>query len=219
MNEKEDKKIELWKVVAISAILAFAMANAVMMPSGAGGSDPGSVSGTFLPDAANVTNATIMGDAAQIMGYYPSLDLYVTLPTGTAAPMITPFLVNVTAGGQAVADLYVGNSLYATQQFSGNAIIYDNASYTGNLNLTLHITTAAGTVSYRWLPDFMSPVTYISYEHAKTKATAAGLSYEDVAAIGVAIILSAVAFFKIFYPGAKARVRKMWIKEGPKRHV
>lgn len=202
--------------VVVASVLAFSL---LFNAGDSNGTIPGIGLQDANPAALNQTNATVMGNAAFIMGYYPALDLYVTLPTNTAAPMITPFLLNVTSVGQAVASVYVGKSLYASDQFTGNAVIYDNASYSGTLNLTLKISTAAGTTVFTWLPNFMSPVTYISYEKGLTKSTAPGTSYEVDAALGVTIILSAVAFFKIFYPGAKARVRKTWIKEGPKRHV
>ncbi len=214
MNEIKAKRMGMLMMIGVLLGLSV-MGTAAMIPSGS----HAAVSNTMPYAALNATNATVMGDSAFIMGYYPSLDLYVTLPTNTSGPMITPFEINVTAYGQAVESLYVGKALYSHSQFTGNVLVYDNASYSGNVNLTLSITSAQGTSAYRWSPDFMSPVTYISYEKAKVKAALPGLSYEEVAAIGVAIILAAVAFFKIFYPGAKARVRKMWIKEGPKRHV
>lgn len=169
--------------------------------------------------APNVNNTTIMGDSAFIMGYYSPLDLYVTLPANKAGPMITPFVLNITTYGQGVESLYIGKALYSTQQFTGNILIYDNASYSGSVNITLKITNSQGASIYRWAPDFMSPVTYISYEQAREKAITQGLSVEEVATIGAVIILAAVAFFKIFYPAAKSHVRRQWIKEGPKRHV
>ena len=215
MNERKGIK-KIGMLIMVGVLLGSSiMGMAAMVPPGSHAAVPNAI-----PYAAfNTTNATVMGDSAFITGYYPALDLYVTLPTNTSGPMITPFEINVTAYGQAVASLYVGKALYFHSQFTGNILIYDNASYSGDVNLTLRITSAQGTSTYRWLPDFMSPVTYISYEKAKEKSIVPGLSTEEVAAIGVTIILAAVAFFKIFYPAAKDHVRKRWIKEGPKRHV
>lgn len=173
------------------------------------------------PYTVNKTDnrTAITGDAAFIMGYSPGIDLYVTLPTNISGPMITPFELNITAYGQAVEHLYVGGTLYSSRQFTGNIIINDSTHYSGKVNLTLKITSAQGTVTFKWLPDFMSPIQYVKYENAKAQKLIPGLSTEEVAALGVVVILSAVAFFKIFYPAAKAHVRKQWIKEGPKRHV
>ena len=211
MKKKEGMKIGmLLIIVLLMGLPVFAM-HATTVKSG-------DTESTAIM-ASNQTNATIFGDSAYIEGYYPALDLYVTLPTDVSGPMITPFLINVTASGQAVAELYTGNALYYRSQFTGHTVIRDNVSYTGNVNLTLDIISSQGVVQYRWLPDFMSPVTYISYEKAKETTILAGLTPEEVGALGVTVILSTVAFFKIFYPGAKDYVRKQWIKEGPKRHV
>ena len=211
MRKKDGMKIGmLLMIVLLTGLPVFAMHATTIRT---GGIESVAIMG------GNQTNTTIFGDSAYIEGYYPALDLYVTLPTDISGPMITPFLINVTASGQAVAELYTGNALYYRSQFTGHTVIQDNVSYTGNVNLTLDIITSQGMVQYRWLPDFMSPVTYISYEKAKETTILAGLTPEEVGALGVTVILSTVAFFKIFYPGAKDYVRKQWIKEGPKRHV
>jgi hypothetical protein len=214
MKKKEGMKIGMLLIIVIlMGLPVITMHVTTITTIQSGGSESAAVM------AGNQTNTTIFGDSAYIEGYYPALDLYVTLPTDISGPMITPFLINVTAAGQAVAELYTGNALYYRSQFTGHIVIQNNVSYTGNVNLTLDIISSQGVVQYRWLPDFMSPVTYISYEKAKETTILAGLTPEEVGALGVTVILSTVAFFKIFYPGAKDYVRKQWIKEGPKRHV
>ena len=221
MNENENRKMDPWKVIMAAALLVLIIGVAFLQeqPVATQATVPVQPDAIGANSTGNVTNSTVQGVAVQIMGYYPALDLYVTLPTGTPGPMITPFELNVTAPGQAVVKVYTGTGLYSVQQFTGNTVIHDNTSYTGAVNITVQITTAKGVSVYRWLPDFMSPVTYISYEKAKEISITPGLSFEDVGALGATIILAAIAFFKIFYPGAKARVRRSWIKEGPKRHV
>ena len=221
MNENENRRMDTWKVIMATAVLVSVIGAALLQeqPAVTQAIIPVQPDATGANSTGNVTNSTVQGVAVQIMGYYPALDLYVTLPTGTPGPMITPFELNITTPGQAVVKVYTGTALYAVQQFTGNTVIHDNTSYSGTLNITVQITTAKGVSVYRWVPDFMSPVTYISYEKAKETSITPGLSFEDVAALGATIILAAVAFFKIFYPAAKDHVRKKWIKEGPKRHV
>lgn len=213
----------IMKMLAIAGILSFSL---LFIPvTGHTYDQTHYVSGYVTADASNVTNTTginstaVPGDSAFIEGYYPALDLYVTLPTGTAGPMITPFEINVTAAGQGSLTLYVGKALYTSRQFSDNLIIYDNASYSSTVNLTLRISSPSGSEVLTWSPNFMSPVSYISYEKAKEKAITPGTSYEVDAALGVVTILASVVFLKLFFPGAKYRVRIQWIKEGPKRHV
>ena len=217
MNERNKLKKIVILMVAGVLLCTFVMAMDIFTPSSTTTGSPAAIERTYI--ANGTQNVTVTGDAAFIIGYSAGIDLYVTLPTNVSGPMITPFEVNVTAYGQAVESFYVGRALYSSSQFTGNIIIHDNVTYSGNVNLTLRITSPQGTVTFKWLPYFMSPVQYIKYENAKQSALIPGLSTEDVAAIGVTIILAAVAFFKLFYPAAKLHVRKQWIKEGPKRHV
>ena len=152
MKKRGGMKIGMLLIIVISMGLpVFAMHVTTITTIQSGGSESAAVM------AGNQTNTTIFGDSAYIEGYYPALDLYVTLPTDISGPMITPFLINVTAAGQAVAELYTGNALYSRSQFTGHIVIQNNVSYTGNVNLTLDIISSQGVVQYRWLPEIMHP--------------------------------------------------------------
>lgn len=162
---------------------------------------------------------SVPGDAASIMGYYAPYDLYVTAPTGVSSPMITPFQINVTADGSALATLYASGTVIANTSFANNIVMHDNTSYSGYVNLTLKISSPNGVQVYHWDLNFMSPVTYISYEKAKEAVLKPGMSDTTVAGIAAAFILVTVLLYRIWLPGMRKRVKQVWIKMGPRRHV
>lgn len=201
------KKYVLIMVIIITGLMAIVPAGAVHSGIHA------------APEIAGSNNTIVPGDAAYIMGYYAPYNLYVTAPTNISSPMITPFEFNITAAGSARATLLVNGAVVANDSFSNNVVIYDNTSYTGYHNLTLVISSVNGREVLHWTLNFMSPVTYLSYQNAKKTVSKVGLNPETVAGIVVAFILITVAFFYIFLPGFRRKIRNRWIKEGPKRHV
>lgn len=171
------------------------------------------------PAIAGGNSTIVPGDAVYIMGYYAPYNLYVTAPTNISSPMITPFVLNVTAAGSARATLLVNGAVVANESFSNNLLIYDNTTYTGYHNLTLLISSANGREAFHWTLNFMSPVTYLSYQNQKAKALQPGISVPTVAGIVVSMIIITAALYRIFLPAHRDHVRQKWIKEGPRRHV
>ena len=176
--------------------------------------------GVAASPAVSGGNSTMVpGDAVYIMGYYAPYNLYVTAPTNISAPMITPFELHVTAAGSARATLIVNGAVVANESFSNNVVIYDNTTYTGYHNLTLVISSVNGKEAFHWALDFMSPVTYLSYQQAKEKVSKVGMDPLTVAGISSAFIMITVILFYTFLPGFRRQIKNRWIKEGPKRHV
>ena len=171
------------------------------------------------PELSAGNNTLVPGDAVYIMGYYAPYNLYVTAPTNISSPMITPFVLNVTAAGSARATLSINGAVVANESFSNNLLIYDNTTYTGYHNLTLLISSANGREAFHWTLNFMSPVTYLSYQNQKAKALQPGISVPTVAGIVVSMIIITAALYRIFLPAHRDHVRQKWIKEGPRRHV
>ena len=171
------------------------------------------------PAVSGNNNTLVPGDAAYIMGYYAPYNLYVTAPTNISSPMITPFELNITAAGSARATFLINGVVVANESFSNNAVIHDNTTYTGYHNLTLVISSVNGKEAFHWTLNFMSPVTYIAYQHAKTKALQPGISIPTVAGIVVSMIIITAALYRIFLPAHREHIKQKWIKEGPRRHV
>ena len=171
------------------------------------------------PDVSGNNNTLVPGDAVYIMGYYAPYNLYVTAPTNISSPMITPFEFNITAAGSARATLLVNGAVVANESFSNNVIIHDNTTYTGYHNLTLIISSVNGKEAFHWTLNFMSPVTYLSYQQAKEKVSKVGISVSTVAGIVVTMIIITAALYRIFLPAHREHIKQKWIKEGPRRHV
>ena len=176
--------------------------------------------GVAASPAVSGGNSTMVpGDAVYIMGYYAPYNLYVTAPTNLSSPMITPFELNLTAAGSARATLVINGAVVANESFSNNLIIHDNTTYTGYHNLTLVISSVNGREAFHWTLNFMSPVTYLSYQQAKEKVNKVGISVSTVAAIVVSMIIITAALYRIFLPAHREHIKQKWIKEGPRRHV
>ena len=176
--------------------------------------------GVAASPAVSGGNSTMVpGDAVYIMGYYAPYNLYVTAPTNISSPMITPFELNITAAGSARATLSINGAVVANESFSNNLIIHDNTTYTGYHNLTLIISSSNGREAFHWTLNFMSPVTYLSYQQAKEKVSKVGISVSTVAGIVVTMIIITAALYRIFLPAHREHIKQKWIKEGPRRHV
>ena len=171
------------------------------------------------PAIAGGNSTIVPGDAVYIMGYYAPYNLYVTAPTNISSPMITPFELNITAAGSARATLVINGVVIANESFANNVVIYDNTTYTGYHNLTLVISSVNGREAFHWTLNFMSPVTYLSYQNAKKTVSKIGISVPTVAGIVVSMIIITAALYRIFLPAHRDHVRQKWIKEGPRRHV
>ena len=171
------------------------------------------------PEIAGSNNTMVPGDAVYIMGYYAPYNLYVTAPTNISSPMITPFELNITAAGSARATLSINGAVVANESFSNNLIIHDNTTYTGYHNLTLVISSVNGKEAFHWTLNFMSPVTYLSYQNAKKTVSKVGISVPTVAGIVVSMIIITAALYRIFLPAHREHIKQKWIKEGPRRHV
>ena len=128
-------------------------------------------------------------------------------------------LRNITAAGSARATFLINGVVVANESFSNNAVIHDNTTYTGYHNLTLIISSANGREAFHWTLNFMSPVTYLSYQQAKEKVNKVGISVSTVAAIVVSMIIITAALYRIFLPAHREHIKQKWIKEGPRRHV
>ncbi len=171
------------------------------------------------PEVSGNNNTLVPGDAVYIMGYYAPYNLYVTAPTNISAPMITPFELNITAAGSARATFLVNGVVVANESFSNNAVIYDNTTYTGYHNLTLTISSVNGKEAFHWTLNFMSPVTYLSYQTQKTKVAKPGISAPTVAGLVIgASVLTGVIYF-VALPIHKHRIMMRNIKEGPRRRA
>ena len=176
--------------------------------------------GVAASPAVSGGNSTMVpGDAVYIMGYYAPYNLYVTAPTNISAPMITPFELNITAAGSARATFLVNGVVVANESFSNNAVIYDNTTYTGYHNLTLIISSVNGKEAFHWTLNFMSPVTYLSYQNQKAKVLKPGVGISTVAALVIgASLLTGVIYF-VALPIHKHRIMMRNIKEGPRRRA
>ncbi len=171
------------------------------------------------PELSAGNNTLVPGDAVYIMGYYAPYNLYVTAPTNISSPMITPFVLNVTAAGSARATLLVNGAVVANESFSNNLLIYDNTTYTGYHNLTLLISSANGREAFHWTLNFMSPVTYLSYQTQKAKALKPGVGDSIVAGLVIgASVLTGIIYF-VALPIHKHRIMMRNIKEGPRRRA
>ena len=171
------------------------------------------------PEAAGGNSTMVPGDAVYIMGYYAPYNLYVTAPTNISAPMITPFELNITAAGSARETFLINGAVISNSSFSNNIVIADNTSYTGYHNLTLVISSVNGKEVFHWTLNFMSPVTYLSYQNAKKTVSKVGISVPTVAGIVVSMIIITAALYRIFLPAHREHIKQKWIKEGPRRHV
>ena len=171
------------------------------------------------PAVSGNNNTLVPGDAAYIMGYYAPYNLYVTAPTNISAPMITPFELNITAAGSARETFLINGAVISNSSFSNNIVIADNTSYTGYHNLTLVISSVNGKEVFHWTLNFMSPVTYLSYQNAKKTVSKVGISVPTVAGIVVSMIIITAALYRIFLPAHREHIKQKWIKEGPRRHV
>ena len=171
------------------------------------------------PAVSGNNNTLVPGDAAYIMGYYAPYNLYVTAPTNISAPMITPFELNITAAGSARATFLINGVVVANESFSNNAVIHDNTTYTGYHNLTLVISSVNGKEAFHWTLNFMSPVTYLSYQNQKAKVLKPGVGISTVAALVIgASLLTGVIYF-VALPIHKHRIMMRNIKEGPRRRA
>ena len=171
------------------------------------------------PEIAGSNNTMVPGDAVYIMGYYAPYNLYVTAPTNISSPMITPFELNITAAGSARATLSINGAVVANESFSNNLIIHDNTTYTGYHNLTLVISSVNGKEAFHWTLNFMSPVTYLSYQTQKAKALKPGVGDSIVAGLVIgASVLTGIIYF-VALPIHKHRIMMRNIKEGPRRRA
>ena len=171
------------------------------------------------PEIAGSNNTIVPGDAVYIMGYYAPYNLYVTAPTNISSPMITPFELNITAAGSARATLLVNGAVVANESFSNNLIIHDNTTYTGYHNLTLIISSANGREVFHWTLNFMSPVTYLSYQNQKAKVAKPGVGIGTVAGLIIAISILTGIVYWVALPIHKHRIMERNIREGPKRRA
>ena len=171
------------------------------------------------PEAAGGNSTMVPGDAVYIMGYYAPYNLYVTAPTNISAPMITPFELNITAAGSARETFLINGAVISNSSFSNNIVIADNTSYTGYHNLTLAISSVNGKEVFHWTLNFMSPVTYLSYQTQKAKALKPGVGDSIVAGLVIgASVLTGIIYF-VALPIHKHRIMMRNIKEGPRRRA
>ena len=199
------------KYVLIMVIIIGLMATA---PAGFGHSNI-----HVAPEIAGSNNTMVPGDAVYIMGYYAPYNLYVTAPTNISSPMITPFELNITAAGSARATLSINGAVVANESFSNNLIIHDNTTYTGYHNLTLVISSVNGKEAFHWTLNFMSPVTYLSYQTQKEKALKPGVGDSIVAGLIIAISILTGIVYWVALPIHKHRIMERNIREGPKRRA
>lgn len=171
------------------------------------------------PELSGGNNTLVPGDAAYIMGYYAPYNLYVTAPTNISSPMITPFELNITAAGSARATLSINGAVVANESFSNNLIIHDNTTYTGYHNLTLVISSVNGKEAFHWTLNFMSPVTYLSYQNQKAKVAKPGVGIGTVAGLIIAISILTGIVYWVALPIHKHRIMERNIREGPKRRA
>ena len=171
------------------------------------------------PEAAGGNSTMVPGDAVYIMGYYAPYNLYVTAPTNISAPMITPFELNITAAGSARETFLINGAVISNSSFSNNIVIADNTSYTGYHNLTLVISSVNGKEVFHWTLNFMSPVTYLSYQNQKAKVAKPGVGIGTVAGLIIAISILTGIVYWVALPIHKHRIMERNIREGPKRRA
>lgn len=222
---KADREIELWKMLVAVAVAALALAaGAVMIQA----SDPGgSLKGISLPDASpaanvssNVTNPAYSEINMQIYAADPGLQLYITAMPDTVTPMLTQFSATLRAPGN--SSYYVtDNALHGPSDILSQGTFYYetqvslSGSGSGTANFTFHVTsgTLGHTSNFSYLFQFMSPTTYINYEHAKIAPTGTYTLVELGGGIIGGISLG-MAMFRVFLPINRRKIRKDNRKEG-----
>lgn len=157
----------------LAAILILGMA-AIGTGLGGHAQVPGGNSHTVVPMiAGNATqNPQFSEINVQVWGNYSQLDEYLFAPQGVVAPMLKDFIIHVNSPGPLNSTVQVTQGTVVMASSSGwawNRTIYVNTTYSGIVALTINVTSQelSHTSSFRYILDFMSPVTYINYEHRK----------------------------------------------------
>jgi hypothetical protein len=76
-----------------------------------------------------------------------------------------------------------------------------------------------GKEAFHWTLNFMSPVTYLSYQTQKAKALKPGVGDSIVAGLIIAISILTGIVYWVALPIHKHRIMERNIREGPKRRA
>ena len=227
---KQDKnRMELWKVaiVIVACVSAASLAALQAVPV----HHPAVHKGMTAPmvntgnstsfNTTSVSNPLYSEINMYIFAEDPALQLYITAEPGILAPMLTNFSVTMHAPGNSsyyVTDSALANSpthIIRSGVFSYNTTITLAGTNSGVANFTFVITsgTLHHTSSFSFLMEFMSPTTYISYEHQKI-APPGQLTYTQGGEIAAGGIILGLGLLRLFLPVMRKKIQKDNKKEG-----
>lgn len=179
------------------------------------------VSANTTANATNSTNLTYSEVNMYIFADDPGLQLYITAEPGTVTPMLTNFSVTMHAPGNSsyyVTDSALVNSpthVLKRGTFAYVKTITLTGANSGVANFTFVITsgTLRHTSSFSYLLEFMSPTSYISYEHQKL-APPGQLTYTQGGEIAAGGIVLGLGLLRLFLPVMRRKIQKDNKKEG-----
>lgn len=106
----------------------------------------------------------------QVWGNYTALSEYLFAPENTQAPMLNDFQVHVNSPGNSTIQVMQGaDVLSSATGWAWNHTLIVNTTYSGIVSITINVTSSdlQHTSSFHYILNFMTPVTYINYEHNK----------------------------------------------------
>jgi hypothetical protein len=150
----------------------------------------------------------------------PSLQLDITAQPGVVSPMLSKFSVTLRAPGNSsyyILDSALQGGSHVLRQgiFSWNTTFTLQGTSSGTANFTFFITSGKlqHTSHFTYFFQFMSPVNYINYEHAKL-APLGSLTYTQGAQIGAGAIVLGIGLYRLFLPVMRKKIQKDSKKEG-----
>ena len=211
------------KIFGLAIVIVFVSAAAAAMTAHTG-VEAGPPAVQAMPDVAgnltNVTDPAYSEINMYIFAEDPGLQLYITAEPGAVAPMLTTFSATLHAPGNSswyVTDsaLKGGSTVLDSGTFSYVTTITLQGTNSGVANFTFHITSGSlgHAMAFSYLLEFMSPTTYISYEHQKTVAPGE-LTYGQGGEIAAGGIVLGLGLLRLFLPVMRRKIQKDNKKEG-----
>jgi hypothetical protein len=171
-------------------------------------------------NGTNTSNPAFTEINMNISADYTPLSLYITAQPGILSPMLTTFSVTLRAPGNSsyiVTDSALsGPSDILVQggfNYSTTLTITAPSGVTSNMTFILTSGLLHHTSDFSYLFQFMTPIYYIGYEHAKLVAPGA-LTYTEGAEIAIGSIVLALGLFRAFLPYARRHIQRESKKEG-----
>ena len=219
---KENGKTILMAIAVATVAAAMFMVPSMVpsMAEGHSGAGNAAIPYSIPANGTNTSNPAFTEINMNISADYTPLSLYITAQPGILSPMLTTFSVTLRAPGNSsyiVTDSALSGPSDILMQggfnYSTTLTITVPSGVTANMTFILTSGLLHHTSDFSYLLQFMTPIYYIGYEHAKL-AVPGALTYTEGAEIAIGSMVLALGLFRAFLPFARRHIQRESKKEG-----